>query len=123
MAKRHTMTAKRRAALRKAQLASARKRKGRGKGRVRRAGREVKRRYQAGHTGPGAYHRRKKDYWNSSGYYKHSFGGKGRKAGKIQRGYRKVNTVAGINHLSLAVHGASLYRHNKAKKGKGKKRR
>lgn len=123
-------TAAQKAALRKAQLASAKKRRGKGKkrrtrpaGRARRAGREVKRRYQAGHKGKGAIYRRTRDRFKSQGYYSTRTGNKkSKRAGKIQRGYRKASTVASVanygNATTLAV---SYARHRQAEAKKKKK--
>lgn len=109
-------------ARRAALIARRRKARGRAKpvGRTRRAGKEVKRRYQAGHRGPGANYRRTRDRYNSQGYYKNRTGNKNsKKAGKAQRGYRKASVA--YSHLAPAVSattGISYLRHKKAvKKG------
>ncbi|HPE53009.1 MAG TPA: hypothetical protein PK852_02720 [Mesotoga prima] len=118
---RRVRTAKQKAALRKAQAASARKRRKGGKkkaGVVRRAGREVKRRYQAGHKGPGAHYRRARDYYNSEGYYKTRTGGSKKRAGKIQRGYRKANSIRHANYASLTMLGVSYARDKKRRKSR-----
>ena len=119
-------SAAQKAAQLKAAKASAAKRRGKGKGRkkgpgrVKRAGSEVKRRYQAGHKGPGANYRRQKDRFNSQGYYKNRTGNKNsKKAGKVQRGYRKASTVASnLNYGVAATTAVSYARHkNAVKKG------
>lgn len=53
------MTPRQRAALKKAQIASANKRRGTGKKKT------LKQRYQKGESGPGAIHRRRQAQWNS----------------------------------------------------------
>lgn len=133
MAGRYVLTPARRAALKKAQAKSAAKRRGTGKkrppGKARRAGREVKRRYQAGHSGKGAIYRRQADRYNSRGYYKNRTGNKNsKKAGKLQKGYRKYAVVASTvgSPGIAAVTGVSALRNRSAKKKsksrKGKKR-
>lgn len=113
----YRMTAARKAALRKAQLASARKRRRKRGGKIKRAGKELKRRYQAGHTGPGARYRRTRDYYNSTGYYSTRSGGSKKKPGKLQRRYRKVNAVlANTNYGSAAALGVSYVRNKRASK-------
>lgn len=101
----------------------ARKRKARGRakpvGRTRRAGKEIKRRYQAGHRGPGANYRRQRDRYNSQGYYKNRTGNKNsKKAGKVLKGYRKGAVVVSNvgSGAVLATTGVSYLRHKKSAK-------
>lgn len=115
-------------ARRAAALARKRKAKGRKKpigkrasNRARRAGKEIKRRYQAGHKGPGANYRRARDRFNSKGYYTNRTGNKkSKRAGKAQRAYRKVSTVASAasSPAVAATYGASYLRHRNAMKKK-----
>ena len=86
-------TARQRAALRKAQLASARKRKGRGK-------KTLKQRWQKGHSGAGAIHRRRRDQWRS-----------GRKRDKL-----KVIYKSGVLGGGGAAHAVSYLRDRNRKK-------
>jgi len=90
-------TARQRAALRKAQLASARKRKGRGKKKT------LKQRWQKGHSGAGAIHRRRKAQWKS-----------GRKRDKL-----KVIYKTGVLGYGGVAHGVSYLRD----RNRNKKRR
>ena len=128
----HVMTAGRRAALRKAQLASARKRKGKRSGMNKpqraafHAGRTALKIYQKGQRGPGSYNRRVGTRFKSTGYYDvnyHYGPGKNRKPSKFRKGYRKVSTVTRIaasgGPAGIAViHGTSAYRgHSAAQKG------
>ncbi len=92
-----TMTAKQRAALRKAQLASARKRKGKKK--------TLKQRWQKGHSGAGAIHRRRKAQWKS-----------GRKRDKL-----KVIYKSGILNGGGLAHVVSYARDRRRKSRRGRK--
>lgn len=115
-------TAKQKSALRKAQLASARKRKGRGRKRSNpqslrhQVKGELRRRKAIRRTGryegKGAIHRNISDYYHSRHYYKNNL--RGKRVSKVRRGYRKVNTVAAhTSPLVSVAHAVSYRRHKK----------
>lgn len=117
MANRRVMTARRRAALRKAQLASARKRKGRGAKRaVKRANRRSvsanKKLYAAQHyRKPGGYHKQMKHLRNSQGVYATNVHGK-----KIGSKAKKLNKAAYYLNYSPVAMGVSKARGKRAAK-------
>lgn len=107
----YRMTPARLAAIRKAQAASASKRRGTGKkkastGRKRKS---VKARYQKGHSGAGAIHRRRKAQWNS--------GKKRDKAKVIAKSFN--NAGAMVHAVSYARDQSRSKAGQAAKKGKG----
>jgi hypothetical protein len=95
----HVMTARRKAALRKAQLASALKRKRRGvKGEV---ARRRKIRKSGAYKGAGSIYKSQSDYGNSRGYFSRGIGGK--PIGKSRRIYRKTSYMASYAHPIVAA--------------------
>lgn len=119
---RYKMTAKRRAALRKAQLASARKRrKGGVKRRAKRLGRNVNREYarktayaKKHYSGRGGMHRKHKDMARSRGAYKNNWRGK-----RYGRTARVVNRGAGAFLMANPGYAAPIL----ASKYRGRKRK
>ena len=111
----HVMTARRKAALRKAQLASARKRR---KGNISAEKARRKRlRGKGRYAGPGALHRSRQDYGNSKGYFSRTRTGK--PIGKVRKKARKVQSVVMLAHpTNAAIYGTSYLRHRRAQKKK-----
>ncbi|AAN02067.1 gp13 [Mycobacterium phage Barnyard] len=116
----YKMTAKRRAALRKAQLASARKRRkgGRAKSTYRAVKRSnaAKRSYARKHyKGRGGISRQASDMYHSRGAYSRNW--RGRKYGKTAKRVNKVATVAVFGHpTNAAMLAGSKFRGRKRKR-------
>lgn len=121
----HRMTAARKAALRKAQMASARKRKGRGRGRVksytRAVGRETRRKQayaQKHYKGAGALYKMNSDRRNSRGAYTRGHTGKtyGKKLKRVNKAAQTFTNASGVNPLILGGSYVRGRRHGTIKK-------
>ena len=122
MAKRHVMTAARKRALRKAQLASAKKRR---KGRVRRtigaARKEASRKTSYGkkhyRKKPGGFKRQYSDMYHSRGAYSRNW--RGKKYGKKMKRVNRIATGIVLSHpLNASIYGVSHLRGKRAMKRK-----
>jgi hypothetical protein len=111
--KAHIMTARRKAALRKAQLASARKRRKGGISAERSRRRKIRK--SGAYKGAGSVYKRNSDYGNSKGYF--SRGRTGKPIGKARRVYRKANYMSQYAHpVSAGILLASKARGKRKKK-------
>jgi hypothetical protein len=109
----YIMTARRKAALRKAQLASARKRRKSGI-KTERA-RRKKIRKSGAYRGAGSLYKSYSDHGNSKGYY--SRGRTGKPIGKVRRVARKANYLSAYAHpLNAGILLASKARGKRKKK-------
>ena len=127
MARRYVMTARRKAALRKAQLASARKRRkgGRIKSTARAYKRETARKkaYAKKHyKGPGAYKRKASDMYHSRGAFSKNW--RGRSYSTRGKRINKAATIAvHANYGSAAILAGSHIRGKRAAKKRRRSRR
>lgn len=85
-------------------------------GSVRGVASKAKKKYQKGHSGPGAIHRRRKDYYNSTGAYATSR--KGKPVGKTLKKSRKAASVIAFGNPGYAAVSAGSYaRHKRSTRG------